>query len=103
MDDPLYLLMQEQITLIVLLVVGAALMVQAGAPVGAALVVPAGVATGSGGQCCWLWWQKRGFWRWWGEGKRSWRMNVLFLLRPLVGEKPAKVVSHLHIRNREYD
>ena len=24
-------------------------------------------------------------------------MNVLFLLRPLVGEKPAKVVSHLHI------
>ena len=54
MDDPLYLLMQEQITLIVLLVVGAALvvgaglMVQAGAPVGAALVVPAGVAAGSG-------------------------------------------------------
>ena len=40
MDDPLYLLMQEQITLIVLLVVGAALMVQAGVPVGAALVVP---------------------------------------------------------------
>ena len=54
MDDPLYLLMQEQITLIVLLVVGAGLMVQAGlvmqagAPMGAALVVPAGVAAGSG-------------------------------------------------------
>ena len=50
MDDPLYLLMQEQITLIVLLVVGAGLMVQAGAPVGAALVVPAGVAAGGGGR-----------------------------------------------------
>ena len=50
MDDPLYLLMQEQITLIVLLVVGAGLMVQAGAPVGAALVVPAGVAAGAGGR-----------------------------------------------------
>ena len=43
MDDPLYLLMQEQITLIVLLVVGAALVV------GAGLMVPAGVAAGSGG------------------------------------------------------
>ena len=30
-------------------------------------------------------------------------MNALFLLQPLIGEKPAKVVSHLHIRNREYD
>ena len=52
MDDPLYLLMQEQITLIVLLVVGAALvvgaglMVQAGAPVG-------GSDGGAGGSSCW--------------------------------------------------
>ena len=40
MDDPLYLLMQEQIALLVVpagVVVGAALVVQAGAPAGTAL------------------------------------------------------------------
>ena len=44
MDDPFYLLMQEQITLIALLVpMGAALVVLAGVVVGAVLVVQAGV------------------------------------------------------------
>ena len=52
-DDPIYLLMQEQITLIALLVVpagvvvGAALVVQAGAP--AETAVCGGSAAGSGG------------------------------------------------------
>ena len=104
MDDPLYLLMQEQITLIVLLVVGAAMMVQAGAPVGAALVVPAGVAAGSGVGSAAGGGGRSGASGGGGvKGRGVGRMNALFLLRPLVGEKPAKLVSHLHIRNREYD
>ena len=41
-----------------------------------------------------------------GEGERSRRMKevILFLLRPLVGEKTSEVFScHLHVRDREYD
>ena len=44
MDDPLYLLVQEQITLIALLMVPAEVVVGAGVPAGVALLVVVGAA-----------------------------------------------------------
>ena len=69
----------------VLVVVGAALLVLAAAQAGAELVVVVGAAL---------------------VVVRSRRMNVVivFLLRPLIGEKTSEVFScHLHVRDREYD
>ena len=81
----------------VVVVVGAALVVVGGA----ALVVVVGQHWWLWvGQHWWWWWRgQRCFRRWRGEGERSRRMNVviLFLLRPLVGEKTPRSSAAIYM------